>query len=304
MNQKLYTAIIAVLVLAIIACSDNVSGSSEDPNVLTAETDSSSGSDVEMSSSVTVAKSSSSKKMESSSSASKKISSSSTPLVLCKVSGEWGDDGGCVRILPSGKGDLWSLGDRKVKTDAFAKDSSKFGDRAGDFFFETDSLEGSKTRISFGDGRYAFSDFQGKLNVSFFLNKEESSNDPFVKVGFYVAGFDSNGVALSADVSNWNGLCFLFSGTVGPILQLDLGDSINQRLGNALPSVTMSTEGVSQCFEWSQFKQANTDGEHEVITGDEAAKHVVRVVLLFRESSYPSGLVGFEILAIGTNRDE
>ena len=294
MIQKLYTAFMAVFVLAIIACSDNVASSSEDPNTVTAKNNQSSSSDAEISSSAII---------ESSSSI-KSLSSSSEKAVLCKVSGDWGDEGGCVKILPSGKGDLWSIGDRKVKTDAFAKDSSKFGDRAGDFFFETDSLEGSKTRISFGDGRYAFSDFQGKLDVSFVLNKEESSKDPFVKIGFYVAGFDSNGVALSADVSNWNGLCFLFSGTVGPILQLDLGDSINQKLGNTLPSVTMSKEGVSQCFEWSQFKQANTDGEHEVITGNEAAKHVVRVVLLFQESSYPSGLVGFQILAIGTNRDE
>lgn len=293
MNQKLYTALMAVIVLAIIACSDNVAGSSENPNTVTAKNNLSSSSDVEISSSAII---------ESSSSI-KTLSSSSEKAFLCKVSGEWGDAGSCVRILPSGKGDLWSLGDRKVKTDAFAKDSSKFGDRAGELFFEIDSTEGSKTWVSWFNTSGRLTEFgNGTLSANLFLSNNESS---YVKIGFYVAGFDSNGVALSADISNWNGLCVLYSGTISPIVQLDLGDSLNKKMGYALPSVTMSKDGEPQCFEWNQFKQPNIDKEHEIVSVEETVKHVVRIVFLFQNTpSSLSDVYGAEFIALGTNRDE
>ena len=277
--------------LAMLACSnDNVTGSSEDPNVLTAKTKSSSSFDEEMLSSSSV----------------KQSSSSIESPVLCKVSGDWGDAGSCVRILPSGKGDLWSIGSKKVSTNTYAEDSSKYGNRAGEFFFEIDSVEGSKTWISWFNANGKLTDFgNGSISANFFLNKDESIVDPFVKIGFYIAGFDSNGVALSADISNWNGICVLYNGTVGPVLQLDLGDSLNQKMGYALPSIIMSTEGVPQCYEWNQFKQPDLDKEHKIISGEEAAKHVVSIFFLFQKTPSSSlNVYAAEFLAIGTNRDE
>jgi hypothetical protein len=68
-----------------------------------------------------------------------------------------------------------------------------------------------------------------------------------------------------------------------------------------LPSVTLKPQGDSQCYEWNQFKQPFSSNEHEVISGEEAAKKVVRVVIRFQASS---GEYFFDILAIGTNREE
>ena len=307
MDKKLYALYAVVFSLTMLACSnDSISGSSEDPNAVTAENQSS-GFDVNISSSAVLPE------MSSSSSVKKFSSSSKYVPVLCKASVDWGYDG-CIRTPPSGDGDLWSYG-LKVKTDAYADDPSKFGNRAGEFFIETDSAEGGKTELYwFGSDRRpsTFEDcsLEGYLEANVRWDKGdlpyEVGHDPYFNLGFYVAGFDSDGVAMSADISNWNGMCFAYTGTTNPTLQLDLGDSVNKKLGNVLPSVTLFASSEPQCFEWKDFKQPATGKEHGVISGEEAAKHVEKIVLHFqalpRESFGDYGDI--LILAIGTNRDE
>lgn len=300
MNKKLYMVCVSAFALAMLACSSEnagITGSSDDPNPVIAQNSSSSNLELELSSSSDVASSSS---VEVS-------SSSSAPLVLCKVSGEWGGSG-CIISEPSGKGDLWSINDYKVKTDAYAEDPSKFGNRAGELFFETDSSEsGEKPIVLWFNGYKKDFDFgKGILKATIQLKNGQPPFDPFLKLGFYVAGFDSNGVALSADITNWNGICLLYEGTIEPTLQLDLGDSINQKIGYALPSVTVPSNSKPQCYEWKQFKQPDLDNEHEVISGEEAAKHVEKIIFYFwiqpKEEYY--AIEQFEFIAIGTNRDE
>ncbi len=284
MNMKLY--MIYAASLAMLACSGaDVSGSSDDPNVLTAE------------------------KSSSSSSVDSELSSSSKDYpFLCKASGSWGGDG-CLISPPSGSGDLWSYGDRKAKTNAYADDPSKFGNRAGEFFYETDSVEGGATELYWFDVNGKSSTFENSIfNAEIEWNKGnlpyEVGHDPYFNIGFYVAGFDSNGVVMSADVSNWNGMCFVYSGTTNPTLLLDLGDSINKKLGYVLPSVTLIAQEEPQCFEWKDFKQSASDKEHGMISGEDAAKHVEKIILHFqakpRESFGASGRI--RVLAIGTNR--
>lgn len=294
MNKKLYALYAVMFSLAMLACSDdNVSGSSEDPNVLTAEKNSSSSSLDDVSSSTV----------------SPNFSSSSKNVpILCKASVDWGYDG-CVYTPPSGDGDLWSRG-LKVKTDAYAEDPSKFGERAGEFFVETDSIEGGETKLLWLGSKRTFesSSLEGDLHAYVTWDKGnlpyEVGHDPYFNLGFYVAGFDSNGVAMSADISNWNGICIVYTGTTNPTLLLDLGDSINQKLGNVLPSVTLFDKREPQCFEWKDFKQPASDKTHGLISGEDAAKHVEKVVFHFqalpRESFGSMGIIS--ILAIGTNR--
>lgn len=298
MNQKLFTAFIVAFVLAIMACSDNVAGSSEDPNTVTAKNNQSGNSYVEISSSAII---------ESSSSI-KTLSSSSDKTVLCKVSGGWGCNIGST-------GDLWKSGDFKVKTNLYAEDSSKFGNHAGDLFFETDSIIGGETRIIWYYNNSVVPEFgKGSLNALVFLDKGEMVGNPFFDIGFYVAGYDSNGVRLSTDISNWNGICILarYGSVVNDdrdaekielSLQLDLGDSINKKLGYALPSVKKSPNVESQCYEWNQFQQPKLEIEHEIISGEDAAKHVERIVFHFQSKTTQDTLY-FDFLAIGTNRDE
>ena len=271
MNKKLYLIFLCAFALATLACSDDsVTGSSD------------------------VALSSSSLNDLNSSSA-EKSSSSSAKAVLCKTSGGWG-------CIVSGFGDLWSLGEGQVSTKVYAEDTSKFGNHAGEFFVETDSLNGGKSTIEWYKYREGNVEYNSRLlRGVVYLDKGEQADNPFIDIGFNVAGFDSNGTALSADVSSWNGICIIYGGDLDVLMQLDLGESVNQRLGYMLPSVTLKPQGDSQCYEWNQFKQPFSSNEHEVISGDEAAKKVVRVVIRFQASS---GEYFFDILAIGTNREE
>ena len=303
MSQKLYTAIMAVLVLAIIACSDNVAGSSEDPNTVTAKNNQSSNSDVEISSSAII---------ESSSSI-KTLSSSSGKVVLCKVSGDWGDVG-CAPGPDFSDGDLWSRNDRIVKTKTFADDSTKFGEHAGEIFVETDSIEGSVTRIFLSPD--SSSKYNGYLSGLYQFDPDSMTENSYFNIGFYVAGFDSNGTMLSADISNWGGICVMYRGQIDPVIQLDLGDSLNKKLGYALPSVTVvptrEDPGYSLirgrtneilCYEWNQFKQPDIKGKHEIISGEDAAKNVAKVIFHFQ--AQPGSDYGyFSFLAFGTSRDQ
>lgn len=284
MNKKIYTVYIGTIMLAMLACSnDNVTGSSEDPNAVTAEKNSSSGRiDEGLSSSSSV----------------KQSSSSSESLVLCKAGGS---EGGCASFS---YGDLWINHSTRVTTEAFADDSSKYGDRAGEFFFGTDFIEGGKSQITWDDGgtNPRITEFgNGFLSAIVSLDKGEMDKEPYVYVGFNVAGFDSNGTPIPADISNWNGICVFYIASVDMSLRLDLGDSINQKLDFALPSVSLEKGQSTQCFEWTQFKQPESKKEHEVISGEEAAKHVVNILFHVQSSEE---IVGFKILAIGTNRDE
>lgn len=291
MNMKLYMVYVVSIVM--LACSGtDVTGASDDPNVLTAE------------------KSSSSSSVDS-----ERSSSSKDYPVLCKVSGDWGDVG-CLLGQPFGDGDLFSPGDLVVKTNVYPSESNKFGVHAGEIFFETDSLEGGNSRM-FWNGDSS-SEFIGSLFATYWLDQGRSIKDPYVNIGFYVAGFDSDGTMLTADISSWNGICLMYRGSIDPIIQLDLGDSLNRKIGYALPSVTVVAQkddlsiplplrprktNEILCYEWKQFKQPDVEGKHEIISGEMAAKHVAKVI--FRFQSQPNDDENyFSFLAIGTNREE
>ena len=274
MNKKLYLIFLCAFALATLACSDDsVTGSSD------------------------VALSSSSLNDLNSSSA-EKSSSSSAKAVLCKASGS---TSGCV---VTSYGDLWAIGYTRVATKSIAKDSSKYGDRAGELFFETDSIEGGKTQITWDDGgsNPRITEFgMGYLSAIVSLDKGDMDKEPYVNIGFNVAGFDSNGMPISADISDWNGICISYVASVDVSLLLDLGDSVNQKIDFAMPSITLEKGRSTQCFEWKQFVQDESKKEHDIISGENAAKHVVNVLFHVQSSE---NVVGFEIVAIGTNRDE
>jgi hypothetical protein len=135
----------------------------------------------------------------------------------------------------------------------------------------------------------------------FLVHRGKSPYSPYVNIGFNVAGFDSNGVALSTDISDWNGLCIAYSIATPFDVVLDLGDSLNKKLEYALPAVSLpkSHFGVVECVSWDDFDMPDWARDNEYkITGEEAAKHVVRIV--FRIRNQP-GSYDFNIYAVGTN---
>lgn len=225
---------------------------------------------------------------------------------LCKVSGDWGSRGGCAEISPRGEGDLWSMRDHKVNTRIYMDESAVFGEGAGEFFFETDSAEGGGSEIIWTNSRVILPEFSGLLHANIHLVTGTLPYDPFCNIGFNIAGFDSSGRALTADISAWEGICVIYEGSIVPSIQLDLGDSLNREIGNALPSVKIKSQKGPQCYEWSQFKQATPSDGGVSISGEEAAKKVARVVFHFQEEpdDMHDGYEVIEFIAIGTSRDQ
>lgn len=322
----------AAVAAAIVGCADDqsiVSGTSVEPNTLAelsssselsvpnssetvAQSSSSNGvADVSSSSEIPMLSSSSDAPVQSSSSSdpSWMFSSAYNPPVLCKVSGF----GGCAIVYD---GDLWS-GDGEVdtvETSLLAEDKSQFGTNAGKWFLDANPYdEGGKSTIQWmvpiGDDEDSTSLLPvmnecGGLCGEFELNKGTLTYNPFVEVGFYVAGVDSNGSSLSADVSNWTGICVMYSSSILGSLVLDLGDSLNQVLKYDVPFVTLSKSlsGTSKCFEWRKFKRAGwgakVEGWDDENAGEMAAQHLAKVVFRFQDKDGTKG--EFNIHAIGT----
>ncbi len=223
-------------------------------------------------------------------------------------------------------GELWNYGrDDFVKTSVYADSTWPENlTREGEWFYESDSAIGANTRVNFGtitDSVWSVAatrEYSGELGAQITFTGEQSDIEPYANIGFYVAGFDSNGVAQSADISNWNGICVAYLTTEDIKLAIDLGDSINRDLGYDLPVVKLSTQIVldnldvytKRCFTWSDFKQEGWGKEQEsfkyTITGEEAAQKAVKMVFQISpwdDSHRFNNIIEVGFLGISANRD-
>lgn len=330
-----------VMALAFAACSEDngIVGTSTEPNTFaqgssSSEAENSSSSDFGLSSSAAPLTSSSAKMtssssvlpesssslfglssshvepyssaLTSSSSSAGPLSSSSSNPVLCKTSLS---GAGCAGIYY--EGDVWDPEKyiAAVETNKYADDSSKFGIDAGKWYWKITTPEGGESTVEWLAGSLDSAvtqawGWEGLAGVAH-LVKGNLTYSPFVDIGFNVAGFDSNGVALSADISNWNGICIAYKSDVAIALILDLGDSINKDLDWGMPSVSLTKASglpTDKCVKWSDFKMPGWVKKAKYkISGEEAAKQVVGIMMRIQAQA---GNYGFSILAVGSNRDE
>ena len=321
MNKKIYMACAGALSLAMFACSDNspVSGSSEDPNVITAQNDSSSSEKIESSSSKKTDPSSSSETPVVSSSSEMPIESSSSELVvssssvyhvLCKTQG----GGGCA---PSPSGDLWTpdydwniVNTRKYAEGVWSEKQLS-GKEAGRWFWFTDAVEGGKTVIDWPEepeNGYRDSTLEpivvayGGIWGTVLFDKGEVEGMPNAVLGFNIAGLDSAGNRMTADISNWDGFCLQYESTVMMTVKLDLGDSLNAELDNDLPSRGFARQATAggKCYSWSEFKQSGWS--EKTISMEEAVKNVAGIWIEFEGRNDMEG--AFRIYAVGSNLDD
>lgn len=311
MNKKIYMACAGALSLAMFACSDagkSVSGSSEDPNVITAKNESSSSERIEESSSSKNDLSSSSEAPESSSSEIPVESSSSH--VLCKTHG----GGGCA---PVPGGDLWDPYEDAdvINTSKYAEgvwsEEQMSGKDAGKWYWFTDATEGGKTVIEWpaatadasSDSTLAvvIAENEG-IRGTLQFDKGDLTSMPYAVVGFSIAGKDSAGNYMTADISNWEGFCVEYESTVSMTLRLDLGDSLNTELNYDTPAVPLARRSTfgEACFPWDKFKQSGWS--EKTISTEEAVKKVAGIWFQFEGMD---GMTGdFIIYAVGSNLDE
>ena len=280
MNKKLYVACAGAFSLATLGCSgDNVSGSSEDPNVLTAYNASSSSVAENSSSSV--------------------IGTSSSSFV-------------------AERDDLWNpeAGNLTINMARYAASLPANTKPDGHWSLETDSSEGGKSSVTWPVDFVRVEDEGTLINACdgicgiAVLDRGTMTYSPFTSIGFVLAK-DGAGAPVPVDVSDWGGVCISYTSVAAPLLELDLGDSINSLLQFGLPNMslpkTRTPEVVTKCYEWKDFKLPTWVRSMDLPeywldnTGEKAAKQLVAV--RFKIQASP-GQYEFNIKSLGTYSDQ
>lgn len=137
----------------------------------------------------------------------------------------------------------------------------------------------------------------GALCGGFTLNKNAMTFNPYLGIGFDIAGKDSDGDIQPADVTDWEGICIVYSSDVAMTAILDVGEDLNTELGYDLPFVSLpkSTSGVMKEFTWSQFRQAGWGSGR--MTGTTAATVLQAIKFQWQAADKTQGT--FRIHAIG-----
>ena len=281
MNKKLYMACAGAISLAVLGCSDDgISGSSEDPNVLTALGSSSSESETS-SSSGTVASSSS---------------------------------------FVTNEGSLWdpSMHGFSINVAQYAAYLPANAEADGRWVVETDSMSGGASSVVWPadlvdaqSERTVIESCDGICGTVSLARYSSVSEEPFAGVGFTLAK-DSDGNPVPLDVTDWGGVCITYESDAAPSLEMVIGDSLSlldERSGwrvFANPSVslpkTTATGATTICRKWSDFKiPAWMKDAPEYWTSDVGAKAAKQLVALkFLISAMP-GEYKFNIKNFGTN---
>ena len=184
------------------------------------------------------------------------------------------------------------------------------GEKSGYWFNYGDDADGGASKIDWPvpkgtewseDALDPIIDHCAGVCGTFTLSKGTLTYDPFVGIGFNVAGSEDadSDIMVAADATAMGGVCIAYSVDAGAILEMGLGDAEDKALGYDNPFVTLakSAGGTVKEFTWANFKQAGWgDGK---ITGDEAAAKLVALKFKIQAKDGTTGK--FNIMSIGAN---
>ena len=181
---------------------------------------------------------------------------------------------------------------------------------AGYWFVKTDEGDGGKSKVVWpvatGDEAplSPIIDFCKGVCGTAKLNKGTLTYNPFVTVGFNVAGKNENGELVSGKASEWGGICITYRSDAAPSLELSMGDADDAAIGYALPTKKLekSENGKSYrtCIPWSDFVQPSWGKENTKISGTDAAANLVSINFKMQGAK---GQYKFNICAIGPYSD-
>ncbi len=281
MNKKYCIACAGAFSLMALGCSGgDISGSSEDPNVL-------------------MAQGSSSSVLDNSSSSVDGLSSSS---------------------FDASAGDLWnpSAGDFSIDVARYAAVLPARANAVGRWVVETDAGNGGASSVIWPvdlvdaqSERTVVEACNGICGTVSLAENSSLSEGPFAGLSFMLAK-DSVGNPVALDVTDWGGVCITYESDVAPSLQMVIGDSLSlldERSGwrvFAYPTIslpkTTTTGATTICRKWSDFRiPAWMQDAPEYWTSDVGAKAAKQLVALkFLISAMP-GEYKFNIKNLGTN---
>ena len=132
---------------------------------------------------------------------------------------------------------------------------------------------------------------------TYILEKGNLSYDPFVALGFNVAGLDENGNTSIADASSWGGITVTYTSEMNLTMELALGEVMDREVGYDRPSVLLpkTISAMTKTFTWSSFKQAGWSGK--AISGEEAARILAGIHFRFQGKDGSKGR--FNIMSVG-----
>ena len=200
-------------------------------------------------------------------------------------------------------GDMWCgpNHDYRVETEF------EYGDGYSGYWFSyTDHAEGGSSVVGWPVARgtewssEAFDpviDYCDGICGTFALDKGVLTYDPFVGLGFNVAGTDG-GMPVPANASAWGGVCVVYYSNVDIVLEMGLGDEVDAALGYDTPIVIMRKSSASKVVEyaWSEFRQAGWGGK-DTISGDEASKTLAQLKFKFQAENGTTG--DYNIVSVG-----
>ena len=132
------------------------------------------------------------------------------------------------------------------------------------------------------------------------LSKRTSAYNPFVGLGFNVAGeiSEKDWSLATGDASTWGGLCVTYTSDTDIALELGLGEKIDSTMNYANPAVTLPASQTDKrvVVSWSDFKQPSWYNGSVKFDGETAAKQLVGVH--FKIQAEP-GEYKFRICAVG-----
>lgn len=129
------------------------------------------------------------------------------------------------------------------------------------------------------------------------LDKGTLTYDPFVGIGFNVAGEDDSGVAVPTDATDMGGICIGYSSDAAASLEMGLGDAGDAEIGwdNPAAALAKSATGKVANVAWSEFKQAGWGSGK--ITGAAAAAKLVALKMKIQAKTGSTG--NFNIMSFG-----
>lgn len=141
-------------------------------------------------------------------------------------------------------------------------------------------------------------DYCGGLCGTAVLSKGTMTFNPYVGVGFGLAGESDYGDLEPADAAGMGGVCISYTSDIAPALEMSLGEEMDAAIGYALPMATLpkSTVGTTKFIKWADFKQPSWYKGATKITGEQASRMLTS--LKFKMQGTP-GSYKFNIQAVG-----
>ena len=199
--------------------------------------------------------------------------------------------------------DLWdgTLGSPQVVT---GLDNGT--ETSGYWFGYDDNKDKGQSKVIWADGESAVPGDGGDLSDVIVycggvcgtasLAKGELTYDPFVGIGFNVAG-EGDTDPDPANASDWGGVCMSYASEAAPSLELGLG-TVDADIGYANPAAKLkkATAGNVADLAWEDFKQPTWWKGDKKVSGPEAAE--ILVALKFKIQATPADYK-FRICGVG-----